>query len=134
MKFTIITTFAYFLLAFSFFTVFAAPLESRDVFVPPLLYPHHGTMWRVGEDHHVVWNTTGAPVSITNQIGEIFLRKDGVTGNVPLAMDFDILLGRIEVRVPWVASGDGYQVVLIGDSGNFSPNFTICGKTDCPGN
>lgn len=30
---------------------------------------------------------------------------------VILASGFDILLGRIEVQVPWVVNGDDYQVV-----------------------
>lgn len=61
----------------------------------------------------------------------------------PLATGFDILLGRFEVTVPDVADGDDYAIVcefncylrylskvliffkVFGDSGNFSPNFTI---------
>jgi hypothetical protein len=38
----------------------AAPLqersvETRDVFVPPVTYPHAGTHWNTGETHHVKW-------------------------------------------------------------------------------
>lgn len=46
---------------------------------------------------------------------------------VILAENFSILLGRIEVTVPWVEDGSDYQIVLFGDSGNFSPTFTING-------
>ena len=40
--------------------VFAAPgsleaLEKRDVFVPPVLYPHAGTVWTKGQRHNVTW-------------------------------------------------------------------------------
>jgi hypothetical protein len=34
-------------------------------------------------------------------------------------------LGTIDVTVPRVKDGDDYQIVLFGDSGNFSPKFTI---------
>ncbi|KAL1945505.1 hypothetical protein VTO73DRAFT_2356 [Trametes versicolor] len=44
---------------------------------------------------------------------------------VILADGFDILLGRIEVTVPWVFEGDDYSVVLMGDSGNWGQEFTI---------
>lgn len=126
------TTFVYFLLSFSFFTVFAAPLESRDVFVPPVLYPNENAVWIVGESRYVVWNTTGAPVNITNSIGQIYLRQNGMTSNVSLASGFSILLGSLVVEVPDVEQdGDDYQLVLFGDSGNFSPMFTICQEPSC---
>jgi len=131
MKLTIITTFVYLLLT-SFLTVLAIPidLESRDVYVPPVLYPRQGTVWLVGEHHNVVWDTSNPPVNITNKIGQILLRKADLTTPLILADKFNILLGKIEVTVPWVQDGDDYQVVLFGDSGNFSPKFTIKSATD----
>jgi hypothetical protein len=56
MKSTTITTFVYLLLT-SFVTVLATPvnLELRDVYTPPILYPHEGTVWIVGEHHNVTW-------------------------------------------------------------------------------
>lgn len=64
---------------------------------------------------------------------------------VILQAGFDILLGRIEVHVPWVEPGDDYSLVreyalsevaeqalkcsltsvVFGDSGDFSAQFTI---------
>lgn len=35
--------------------VAAAPLAKRDVYVPPILYPHAGTVWKVGNHHNVTW-------------------------------------------------------------------------------
>ena len=29
--------------------------EKRDVFVPPVLYPHAGTVWYKGQTHNVTW-------------------------------------------------------------------------------
>ena len=34
----------------------AAPtVESRDVWTPPILYPHNGTVWRSGDRHNITW-------------------------------------------------------------------------------
>ncbi|KNZ79460.1 hypothetical protein J132_09610 [Termitomyces sp. J132] len=105
-------------------------LTRRDVFVPPVTYPHNGTVWKVQQHHNVTWDTSNHPVNITNKIGHIMLRKGGLTTPLVLAAGFDILLGRIEVQVPWVLNGNNYQIVLFGDSGNFSPTFTITGSID----
>ncbi|CDO72631.1 hypothetical protein BN946_scf184985.g50 [Trametes cinnabarina] len=122
-----------FLFFFALFGVFSslaaavpvAEMEKRDVFVPPVTYPHAGTVWYKGQRHNVTWDTTNHPVNITNKLGRIMLRKGDITTPLILAKDFDILLGRIEVTVPWVIPDSDYSVVLFGDSGNFSPEFTI---------
>ncbi|KAJ7509549.1 hypothetical protein B0H11DRAFT_1960083 [Mycena galericulata] len=106
----------------------AMPFTPRDVFTPPVTYPHAGTVWYVGQTHNVTWDTSEAPVNITNKVGMIMLRKDDLTTPLILQDNFSILLGRIEVKVPWVVDGDDYQLVLFGDSGNFSPLFTINGS------
>ncbi|KAG7443491.1 uncharacterized protein BT62DRAFT_903123 [Guyanagaster necrorhizus] len=115
----------------SFFTVaLAIPvnLDKRDVFVPPILYPHSGTVWTINERHNVTWDTSNAPVNITNSKGLIMLRKDNMATPLILAEGFNILLGRFEITVPWVVEGDDYSLVLFGDSGNWSENFTITGS------
>ena len=33
----------------------ASPLEKRDVFIPPVTYPHAGTVWYSGQTHNVTW-------------------------------------------------------------------------------
>ncbi|PBK66697.1 hypothetical protein ARMSODRAFT_959839 [Armillaria solidipes] len=112
-----------------FTLVFAIPvnLDKRDVFVPPILYPHSGTVWTINQRHNVTWDTSNAPVNITNSRGIIMLRKDNRATPLILAEGFDILLGRFEITVPWVVQGDDYSLVLFGDSGNWSENFTITG-------
>ncbi|KAF8159239.1 hypothetical protein B0H34DRAFT_782088 [Crassisporium funariophilum] len=129
MKFTSISTVVSLLFMSTFSATSATPmhLESRDVFVPPILYPHQGTVWTRGQHHNVTWDTSSRPVNITNKVGIIMLRKGGLTTPLILENRFDILLGRITVTVPWVDNGDDYQLVLFGDSGNFSPMFTING-------
>ncbi|KAL7283839.1 hypothetical protein ACG7TL_003279 [Trametes sanguinea] len=122
-----------FLLFFTLFGMFSnlaaavpvAELEKRDVYDPPVLYPHAGTVWYKGQRHNVTWDTTNHPVNITNKFGRIMLRKGLIPTPLILEENFDILLGRIEVTVPWVTPGDDYSLVLYGDSGNFSPMFTI---------
>ncbi|KAJ7648700.1 hypothetical protein DFH06DRAFT_572298 [Mycena polygramma] len=109
-------------------TVQATPIASRDVFVPPILYPKAGTVWTVGQRHNVTWDISNHPTHITNSVGFILLRKGGLTTPVILEDNFSILRGRIEVTVPRVVDGTDYQLVLFGDSGNFSPNFTITGS------
>ncbi|OSC97236.1 hypothetical protein PYCCODRAFT_1419907 [Trametes coccinea BRFM310] len=114
-----------FLLAL-FAVVSALPLAVRDVFVPPVTYPHAGTVWKVGSHHNVTWDTSNAPAQITNKEGRVVLAKGGVLDyEHPLANGFDILLGRIEVKVPDVEPGSDYTIVLFGDSGNDSAEFTI---------
>jgi hypothetical protein len=56
MKFTSITTLASIFLVSASSTV-ALPVhaEVRDVFVPPILYPRAGTVWKVGEKHRISW-------------------------------------------------------------------------------
>ncbi|KAK0184937.1 hypothetical protein F5146DRAFT_1114126 [Armillaria mellea] len=112
-----------------FTVVFAMPvnLDKRDVFVPPILYPHSGTVWTINQRHNVTWDTSNAPVNITNSRGIIMLRKDNRATPLILAEGFDIRLGRFEITVPWVVQGDDYSLVLFGDSGNWSENFTITG-------
>ncbi|KAI0658748.1 hypothetical protein C8Q70DRAFT_933927 [Cubamyces menziesii] len=123
----------FFVVLFALFSVFfqlaaavpVAEMEKRDIFDPTVLYPHAGTVWYRGQTHNVTWDVSDPPVNITNKIGKIMLRKGLIPTPLILADGFDILLGRIEVTVPWVLTGDDYSIVLYGDSGNFGQQFTI---------
>ncbi|KAI1791749.1 hypothetical protein LXA43DRAFT_392350 [Ganoderma leucocontextum] len=105
-----------------------APRSAQDVFVPPVLYPHNGTVWTLGQRHNVTWDVSDPPVNITNSKGLILLRKGNIGTPLILQNGFDILLGRIEVTVPWVLEGTDYSVTLFGDGGNDSQEFTITGS------
>lgn len=133
---------------------------TNDVFVPPVLDPHTGTVWNKDETRTVTWcvllyrcdsclgtytrllvvihrDVSNAPQNITNSKGIIILSKGGVATPrtwtscshafargigrlcwytdlavlaVVLANDFDILLGKIDVKVPWVIPDDDYSV------------------------
>jgi len=103
-------------------------LHKRDAFIPKITFPTSATVWQIGETHNVTWDISQAPTNITNQFGgRIQLRADGHTTFMVLADNFDILLGTYSITVPWVITGNKYQLVLFGDSGNFSPEFTIVG-------
>ncbi|KAJ7736576.1 hypothetical protein DFH07DRAFT_779647 [Mycena maculata] len=125
MKFAVSNIFA-FLSAAALAAVQATPLiSSRDVYAPPITYPHTDSVWLVGQTHTVTWNATNPPAQITNPIGTILLRKSNLTTPVIMQANFALVSGKATVKVPWVQDGDDYQLVLFGDSGNFSPYFTI---------
>ncbi|KAF8633258.1 hypothetical protein AX17_004434 [Amanita inopinata Kibby_2008] len=122
------------LFAFSLFTLVSSlPLVARDVYVPPILTPTKGDQWVIGERRNVTWDVSDPPMHITNPIGQIYLRKgDRTFMNFTLASNFSILLGSIEVQVPAVLPDDDYRVVLFGDSGNWSPTFSIISNDTAP--
>ncbi|KIP03165.1 hypothetical protein PHLGIDRAFT_111207 [Phlebiopsis gigantea 11061_1 CR5-6] len=104
----------------------AAPAAApRDVYSPPVLYPHAGTVWYTGQTHNVTWDNSSPPKSISNR-AFILLRSGNYETPVVLAHDFDLRAGRVEVAVPEVITGT-YSVVLFGDSGNWSQDFLING-------
>ncbi|KAI6114402.1 hypothetical protein F5141DRAFT_1213592 [Pisolithus sp. B1] len=105
--------------------VMSIPIQKRDVFVPPVISPHQGTVWYAGREQEVIWDTKNAPVNITNSEGIIYLVVDNLIDfDYELASNFNILDGKVQVIAPDVATGT-YAIVLFGDSGNFSQNFTI---------
>lgn len=105
----------------------ALPVEFQqaDVYSPLVLYPNASTIWKVGTIYNVTWDNSNAPKDITNSVGKIQLRKGGQTLPEVLAEGFDILSGIHEIQVPQVTPGSDYSIVLMGDSGNFSPEFEI---------
>ncbi|KAK0216626.1 hypothetical protein EDD85DRAFT_743705, partial [Armillaria nabsnona] len=104
----------------------------RDIFTPPITSPSTGTVWTVKTIQNVTWDTSNPPSPITDRNrSSIMLVKSG--GQLPgkslvLVDQFDILLGSIEVQVPWVIEGDDYALVLFGNSGNRGGSFTITGS------
>ncbi|KIY45186.1 hypothetical protein FISHEDRAFT_5943, partial [Fistulina hepatica ATCC 64428] len=105
-------------------------ISKRDVWDPPITYPTTGTIWDVGSTYTVTWDTSDPPSQVTNYNGELLLGylEDGsenlMVGD-PLAQNFNLTDGSVDITVPDVATRDDYIVVLLGDSGNASPEFTI---------
>ncbi|TFK39037.1 hypothetical protein BDQ12DRAFT_650706 [Crucibulum laeve] len=123
MKFSL-TTFLFTILSL-FSIVSALPVVRRDVFVPPLITPAEGAVWKIGSTQTVTWDASNPPAQITNPQGTLYFRKDELIQlDNPLATGFDILLGRLNVVVPEITPGV-YQLVLLGDSGNDGPSFTV---------
>lgn len=123
------------LLSFLSFTVRALSLSrtTQDVISPPILEPNASSIWTIGSQQIVTWNTTGIPSNpseITNTIGEIVLGFNSSDGenldlNNTLAQGFLLTDGNVSITVPNVTVGNNYIIALIGDSGNTSPPFTI---------
>ncbi|PBK99774.1 hypothetical protein ARMGADRAFT_985691 [Armillaria gallica] len=108
-------------------SVLATPIHiPRDVYSPPITSPDANTVWTVNTTQTVTWDTSNAPVNISNR-ASIWLRKGDYAFGPELAVDFDLRSGKQDVTVPWVVEGDDYIIVLFGDSGNWSPEFTITG-------
>ncbi|KAK0481206.1 hypothetical protein EDD18DRAFT_797390 [Armillaria luteobubalina] len=106
----------------------ASAVVTRDIFNPPILSPTTGTTWTVNTTQTVSWDTSNPPDLITGRnFSSIRLTKGGRQLPVVLADQFDILLGKIDVKVPWVTEGDDYTIILFGDSGNWSNDFSIKG-------
>lgn len=77
--FTSIFTKSAFLFSISLATLNSAfPVGTRDVYAPPITYPHQGTVWYTGQFHNVTWNTSDPPSQITNPYGRIVLAKNGI--------------------------------------------------------
>ncbi|KAN0091166.1 hypothetical protein V8E55_004732 [Tylopilus felleus] len=119
----------FFLLCSLFSLVFALPVVSplrRDVWVPPVISPDSNTVWTTGGTYTVSWNTSSQPSQVTNPLGRVYLRINGLTQSTPLAEDFPLASGQVNVTVPAnTTPSNEWEVVLFGDSGNFSPAFTI---------
>ncbi|KAF7980498.1 hypothetical protein HWV62_38000 [Athelia sp. TMB] len=100
------------------------------VYDPHIMRPATGDIWHVGDWVEVIWDTAGVPRG--NMEGKIVLGHlekgsldEHLDNDHPLAEGFQISTGSVKVFVPSVAPHDDYIIVLFGDSGNRSGNFTI---------
>jgi hypothetical protein len=109
---------------------FSLPLNLRDVVDPPITSPTAGTVWQVGEKQLVTWSTNGLSSNVTNPVGMLVLgymynNSENLMLNSPLATNINYTVGQVLITVPNVETREDYIVVLFGDSGNASPEFTI---------
>ncbi|KAJ6557723.1 hypothetical protein B0H19DRAFT_1148413 [Mycena capillaripes] len=102
----------------------SAGLTPLDVFVPRITSPTAGAVWVSKTQQNITWDASDAPPTISNK-ALLLLRKGNHTAPFILAEGFDLRAGSLEITVPWVLADDDYEFVLFGDSGNFSPAFTI---------
>lgn len=113
-------------------TAFAAPSTNskRDVWAPKLISPAAGDVLVGGSDYTIKWDTSNPPKQVTNYGGTIYLghlshESENLDIEHPLAQGFDLRDGSAKIVVPNVPPASNYIVVLLGDSGNASPTFTI---------
>jgi len=120
---------------FSILHVIAVPLLPRVVFDPPITSPTATSVWKVGQIKTVTWDISNLPPDseLTNPNGTLvlgFLSTEGGENLMldnPLAKGFKLRLGKMNITVPSVVTRDNYIVVLMGSSGNASPEFKIEG-------
>ena len=132
-----------------FSLVFALPVGSlvtRDDWVPQITSPNANTVWTAGCIFTVTWDASDPPSEITNPQGMIYLRINDETQPNPIAQGFPLTAGQVDVTVPAdTQASPEWQVVrksllslgpirgntlrfsslVMGDSGNWSPPFTI---------
>ncbi|EMD31385.1 hypothetical protein CERSUDRAFT_89078 [Gelatoporia subvermispora B] len=106
-----------------------APKEDI-VFSPHITGPTAGQLWPVGTNQTVTWDTSSIPAEGQNQTGLLLLGyqendSENLDISHPLAVGFPISAGEVNITVPNVTMRTDYIVVLFGDSGNVSPQFTI---------
>ncbi|KAL5524450.1 hypothetical protein ACEPAF_9590 [Sanghuangporus sanghuang] len=100
------------------------------VYNPLITYPTAGVVWTVGETKTITWETSEIPEELRNSTGTILLgynEDDSENLDIaqPLATGFNLTDGQVNVTVPEKQERSDYIVVLFGDSGNASPEFTI---------
>ncbi|KAK7048533.1 hypothetical protein R3P38DRAFT_1868897 [Favolaschia claudopus] len=113
-----------------FSVILAAPLSSRTVYAPPITSPTSSTVWKTGEVQTVTWNATAVPAGVTGKImlGYFDPNSEGEHLSTTLASGFNLTDEKVDITVPAVVTRTTYILVLFGDSGNFSPEFTIQGS------
>ncbi|KAF5330503.1 hypothetical protein D9619_005305 [Psilocybe cf. subviscida] len=121
MHFTLLSLLSFF--SALFVAVQASPLNlvpkaALDVWVPHIVKPDASTVWYIGQQATVVWDTSDAPASISNAASVV------LHGYGTVAQGFDLRTGSVTFVVPEVPAGLTH-ITLFGDSGNISPDFNI---------
>ncbi|KZV73721.1 hypothetical protein PENSPDRAFT_574146 [Peniophora sp. CONT] len=112
---------------------YTAKLDKREVFDPKITSPAASTVWTVGQTVDVTWDTSTIPSGQTvfGMLVLGFLTDDSENLDIdnPLAANITLNDGKTSITVPTVDPKTNYIVVLFGDSGNASPEFTIKAAT-----
>ncbi|KAF9071208.1 hypothetical protein BDP27DRAFT_534888 [Rhodocollybia butyracea] len=123
-------------------------ITARDVYNPEITSPTSGLSGRavirrlshgmlhcsipdeLADRSSMFRNHDNIPTQVTNPRGTVLLRINGRSDVAhPLATGFDVTTSEsITFTVPVVTPATTYQIVLMGDSGNFSDEFEI----QCP--
>ncbi|KAF8077638.1 hypothetical protein FPV67DRAFT_1443253 [Lyophyllum atratum] len=95
-----------------------------DIFDPRIISPNAQTIWVVGQVETVVWDTSDAPINISNGAAVELNPTVGPWAPLRILAGFDLRGGAVNVTVPDVPAGQ-YSITLYGDSGNRSHKFTV---------
>ncbi|KAL4069881.1 hypothetical protein V8B97DRAFT_1872028 [Scleroderma yunnanense] len=133
---SLLSLFSAFVLAISYLA-HAAPVKPEELlaFSPSIFYPTAGVVWPAGSVQNVTWRTDNIPDEVKNSTGLILLGyqtsdSENLDIKRPLASSFPITAGFVQFTVPSdLVYRTNYIVVLFGDSGNASPQFTITNST-----
>ncbi|KAJ7588434.1 hypothetical protein C8J56DRAFT_941609, partial [Mycena floridula] len=82
---------------------------ANDVWDPKITSPVPGTIWVIRTRVKVAWSLDDEPANVSNG-GKVVLRKAGQVTSA---------------HGPVVTPGSDYEIILFGDSGNISEDFTI---------
>jgi len=132
--FSSLTAFLFTLLVAVTSHVGAAPVKpvQLDVISPAITYPKAGTIWTAGSTQNVTWDASSIPADKANMTGLIlygqkFNNSENLDIQDPIAVNFPLSQGWVEVKVPDINPFHMFQCILVlfGDSGNASPEFTI---------
>ncbi|TDL17212.1 hypothetical protein BD410DRAFT_776335 [Rickenella mellea] len=113
----------------------AGPLLGRTVWDPPITSPDASTVWTVGSKETVKWDISSKPQVVSSFSGTLVLGfLDNTEGehlmlDSPLAQGFNLTDATVDIVVPNLPARNDYIVVLMGDSGNASPKFTIANSS-----
>ncbi|KAF8966073.1 hypothetical protein BDZ97DRAFT_1809424 [Flammula alnicola] len=97
------------------------------VWDPTIIKPDAHSVWVAGRQELVLWDTSNAPVNISNGAAIILNKMNGTLSvtQVSLAEGFDLRSGHEVVTVPTDTIPGIYTITLFGDSGNRSPDFKL---------
>ncbi|KAJ2964886.1 hypothetical protein NQZ79_g317 [Umbelopsis isabellina] len=106
---------------------------SAYVYSPKILTPNSKSYWRAGQTYTVVWDPESAgieiPANVTGSIMLGYLENGNIYNEHlywTLADNFKLVSGSHNITLPSdLATKHSYIIVLFGDSGNASPEFTI---------
>ncbi|KAI0322412.1 hypothetical protein OF83DRAFT_1037844, partial [Amylostereum chailletii] len=105
---------------------------SNVVVTPTILSPAGDETYSVGSVQTIIWDTSKIPSEAQNYTGEVLLgysetnsSSENLDIEHPLAVGFPLSAGQVNYTVPDVEDRTTYFLVLLGDSGNKSPEFAI---------
>ncbi|KAI9033620.1 hypothetical protein CLU79DRAFT_806938 [Phycomyces nitens] len=120
---------------FFFYAALIVCLVRAVVLNPHITVPNANTVWEAGESYDVTWNSIidGTPIdpSLNGTIKLGYLEGDDINEHLfwTLASGFPLSTGSQSVVLPdSLVTRSSYIIVLMGDSGNASPQFTIKGN------